>query len=39
MPVNTGERRINIQVGDVVIESEWNGSQTAERIAAALPPP
>lgn len=37
MPVNTGERRINIQVGDVVIESVWNGSQTAKRIAAALP--
>lgn len=34
---NGGGRRVNIHVGEVVIESEWNGSETAERIAAALP--
>ena len=37
MPTDSGGRRVHIHVGEVVIESEWNGSATAERIAAALP--
>lgn len=37
MASDNGGRRVNIHVGEVVIESEWNGSRTAERIAAALP--
>jgi hypothetical protein len=37
MATDNGGRRVNIHVGEVVSESEWNGSETAERIAAALP--
>lgn len=37
MTTENGGRRVNIHVGEAMIESEWNGSATAERIAAALP--
>ena len=37
MGKGNGGRRVNIHVGEVTIESVWNASQTAERIAAALP--
>lgn len=32
-----GGRLVNIRVGNVVVESEWNDSETAKLIAAALP--
>jgi len=37
MSTENGGRRVNIHVGGILVKSEWNGSETAQRIAAALP--